>query len=169
MIIICIYDESDPVYTTGTTYSSDKTEWEIFIDGIDRSRIRVGLMVPQGTLPGVIPSGQNIPKDTDRLQWDTLILGSQAPRVQQQDIVNFFDFIKTNPGNMGGSKGPDLLLFCLDNSGSITVPLYAAELAAAKEELKAIYPRMTILDDISNFGERYIRDSFIGAKDRTCG
>lgn len=170
MVIIAIYDESQPVYSpTATTYEADKAQWETFIDGIERSQIRLGLMGPQGSAEVLKPASSPWPKDTDRAEIDTVFLPSQAPRVNSGDITSFFETIRTNPDPLGGDDGPDLLLFCLDNSGSILVSQYAAQLAAAKAELQAAWPKMKILDDVSSAGERYILDAYNGAKTRTCG
>lgn len=169
MLIIAIYDESQPVYTSGGQYEADKTVWEAFIDGIERSQIRLGLMGPQGSAAVLKPAASSFPKDTDRAEIDTVFLPSQAPRVTTADITNFFETIRTNPDALGGEDGPDLLLFCLDNSGSILTSQYAAQLTAAKAELKAMWPKMKILDDVSSAGERYIADAYNGARTRTCG
>jgi len=170
MMIIAIYDESSPVYTPSpTTYEADKTVWETFIDGIERSQVRMGLMGPQGSAATLKPATSVFPLDTDRPVIDTMFLGAQTPRVNSGNITSFFEQIRTNPDALGGDDGPDLLLFCLDNSGSIVVSSYAAELAAAKAQLKAAWPKMKILDDVSSAGERYILDAFNGARKRTCG
>lgn len=176
MIVICVYDESQPVYTSGNQYQQDYDQWVEFIDDIKRSKIRVGVLIPQGTEEGVKNDALPFPKDTDRDVILTKVLSSQNPRVQAHDIVDFFEEIREalDPGDpdshpLGRSRGPQLLLFCLDNSGSITTNVYADELADAKAQLENLYPKMDILDDISNSGERWLRDSYEGCKDRTCG
>lgn len=174
ILVICIYDESSPVYTVvgGLEYATDKAVWDEFIDGVTQSHIRVGLMAPQGFEANLKPSDDVFPRDTDREVWDTVYLSLQSPRVKQQDILDFFELIRTNPTDedpLGGANGPDLLLFCLDNSGSILTSQYESELSSAKATLEELWPKMKILDDISNAGERYLRDAYTGTKDRTCG
>lgn len=174
MIVICIYDESQPVYTDGNTYEDDFDVWQEFMDDIKRSKIRVGVMIPQGSgEAGVKNAALPFPPDTDRDEVLRYEIASQSPRVQAHDIVDFFEEIRDAIGPdddpLGGDKGPQLLLFCLDNSGSITTSQYAAELEDAKEQLQNLYEDMEILDDISNTGERWLRDAYNGCRDRTCG
>ena len=75
-----------------------------------------------------------------------------------------FETLRTDPT----TEEPELLLFALDNSGSIRVSQYLSELNAAKATLEALYPNLIILDDISNSGERWARDAKTGSEGQVC-
>lgn len=60
-------------------------------------------------------------------------------------------------------EGPELLLFSIDNSGSITINNYQEELDAAKTELKNRFPKMQILSDYGSSDEDYLDDALNAA------
>jgi hypothetical protein len=187
MIVICIYDESSPIYTLWiedgewvtypTTpeavswYENDKTAWQNFIDSLQHATIRLGLLQPQGSTAGydtldVLRRADSAwPHDSDNNPINLQSIPFKPGRLVAEDIVDFFETVRTTPSVIE----PQLLLFCLDNSGSINVSQYAAELAIAKAQLQATYPQLIILDDISNAGERWLNDARTGCIGRTCG
>lgn len=175
-VIISIYDESSPVYTDGSIYFQDFQTWTNFINEVKlctSQKIRLGIMVPAGPFSGgnvsdiKNPAGV-LPGDTDRdiISFQGYTQGS--PRITSSQIVDFFNTILNNPQSDIFEDGPQLLLFCLDNSGSIFVSEYIDELNQAKSTLSEMYPGMTILDDISNQDERWLRDAYSGIVDRIC-
>lgn len=175
-VIISIYDESSPVYTDGSIYFQDFQTWTNFINEVKlctSQKIRLGIMVPAGPFSGgnvsdiKNPAGV-LPGDTDRdiISFQGYTQGS--PRITSSQIVDFFNTILNNPESSIFEDGPQLLLFCLDNSGSIFVSEYIDELNQAKLTLSQMHPGMTILDDISNQDERWLRDAYSGIVDRIC-
>lgn len=167
LIIICIYDESTPYsyFTPRPEYTGDLTAWDNFIDGLQVSTIRLGLLQPGYTEDQIRDTTQDWPYDTDNNPINYINVGMQTPRVLEANIVNFFETLRTTPTTIN----PQLLLFCLDNSGSIVVSQYQTELNNAKASLQSTYPSLRILNDISNAGERWLRDALTGATGRTCG
>jgi hypothetical protein len=185
---ICVYDESSSVYNWNnieeeknkreTQYLHDKTRWEGYVDNYrcnDIVHIRMGLLFParSGTKEFLRWPGSDWPYDTTE---DPIVIYDAAgstedvfwpPRISKEDIIAIFDeMLSTFP-----DEHPELLIFCLDNSGSIVVdgPYgYRAELDKAKEYFRETYPEMVLLDDISNTGERWIRDAAVGVANRLC-
>jgi hypothetical protein len=142
MVVICIYDESENIYTNcepfgNSTYLADKDLWEEFIVG-RTGTVRLGIIIPSNDEDRVRCPTEDWPFDSDRLEVDRLVVGVQDPRVLEQDILNIFETIRTTPDTI---KDPQLLLFVLDNLGSIVLTDYADELAAAKVQLELDFPQ----------------------------
>jgi hypothetical protein len=169
--VIAIYDESISIYTgEPSVYNSDLETWNSFTDEVREcsgQKIRLGLMAP-GPLSQLKYDGSEWPHDTDRDSIDRQEYPVATPRLSAADIVGFFDTMLGNPTDEAFEDGPLLLLFVLDNSGSIELSQYAEELAAAKSILKARFPTMKILDDISSSGERWLNDAYDGIRGKIC-
>jgi hypothetical protein len=174
--IISIYDESEFIYTDPeqSLYDEDLLVWNNFIDEVKNcsgQKIRMGLMIPGGTIGGIKYAGSDLPYDTDRDQINAVeypITGFNEPRLTSDQIISFFELMLNDPYSEIYAEGPKLLLFVLDNSGSITIESYAQELQIAKNFIKSTYPDITILDDVSNAGERWINDSYLGIQNKIC-
>jgi len=161
LAVICIYDESESIYTTGGTYLQDYEQWSELIDSLKKSTILMGVLQPQGSK--IKGTGDDYLDPYDSVgPFLHVQIPNQSPRVKASDIIGFFEDLR-------GSLKINLLVFCLDNSGSIVTSSYASELASAKTQLKETYPNLKILDDVSNSGERWLRDAFVSADKRTCG
>jgi len=164
LFIICIYDESSSVYTSCSgTYQTDKEAFETYVDDTG-STIRLGIIIPSTSVNRIKCASKDLPYDTDRSEVSTSVIGFKSPRVEEQDILDMFETLRTDPT----TEEPELLLFALDNSGSIRVSQYLSELNAAKATLEALYPNLIILDDISNSGERWARDAKTGSEGQVC-
>ncbi len=185
--IICIYDEADEYYVGSYTgyaseyvypgtpqerYEADKQEWEAIIAKVasnPRVKLRLGLLQPYiynaaTKKPwGVICDGCALPRDSDRASINYRLLSGpdspsmsntkRTPRVSTDEIVDMFNQVTGN-----GGWDPTFLLFVLDNSGSVYVSDYQAQLTAAKAIIKSKLPKIEILDDKTTARpERWIR------------
>lgn len=170
--VIAIYDESSPIYTSErSVYDGDLESWNAFVDEVkdcSGQKIRLGLMVPGGPLEFMKYQDSDWPRDTDRETIDLQSYSMQTPRLTSEEIVSFFDTMLNNPVDEEFENGPLLLLFVLDNSGSILLEQYAEELTEAKSILRSRFPDMKILDDISSSGERWLADSQGGISGKIC-
>jgi len=125
--------------------------------------------------------------DTDRVTdpgWKTVlpVRGYPTPRVFRNEIVDKFTsmlqwpqfpterFVRDCSGHENDAtpyrpryctypEGPEMLIFNIDNSGSIMLSEYEEELIAAKEQLQQTFPKMRILDDFGSSNEDYILDA----------
>lgn len=166
IIILAIYDESEFVYypSGDVTFNADKINWETLIDDNPDWTIRAGILRPRDDALDIQPLGSTLPKDTDRAVVDKVSIPAAIPRVTEAQILSMFELIRTREKEICG-RVPDFLQFCLDNSGSITVAEYAAELAAAKSWIGTNYPGIEILPDINGAGgERWVEDITTGAQ-----
>ncbi len=170
IMVICIYDESNANYYNpggdryGNYYREDLERWNGWIENnrCTTNIIRLGLIIPSTSEIQVKHPQFPWPLDTVVDEIEHTAVGSKSPRVSEDDIMSMFYSLK------GDGDAPELLLFCLDNSGSITLPQYATQLRDAKILLGQLYPNMVILDDISTSDERWIRDAYNGASNRLC-
>ena len=184
-VVICIYDESDEYYVgsfTGYTsefiypgtpeerYNTDKAAWDRLIaetSTTDYVNIRLGLIQPYNYNPstqqpwGVICSGCDWPGDNNRsVIYHTLLSGpdtpsarntKRSPRVTTDEILTMFNSLTS------GNYSPTFVLFVLDNSGSIYVNDYLAQLTAAKAVIQSQFPDTLILDDkVTGRPERWL-------------
>lgn len=169
VIIIAIYDESHPSYDDEETWNLDLENWHDYVDRT-AALIRAGIIIPQTSLDDVTFQGE-LPHDSEREEIDHIVLPDQSPRVQQADIVDFFETIRTRIDDPEEIRpiNPRRLLFVLDDSGSIRVEQYEDELIAAKAELQAAYPNMKILDDIiTGLEERWLAATRITSQRKIC-
>lgn len=173
--IICIYDESNVNYWPEENYYTnyyrqDLEAWNGYIENVlctqdpDRLTIRMGLIIPvsEDYAWGIKSESYPFPADTTLGEIEHVYIGTKSPRVSIDDILAMFEKLKN------GGEPPELLIFTLDNSGSIELWMYANELRDAKIELKQLYPNLVILDDISNQDERWLRDAYVGMTNRLC-
>jgi|GEM_PF-2460695 len=172
IIVIAIYDESDPIYCGSNTgvYDNDVFEWNSLIDYHSECShdIIAGLMVPINLdFDGCISApGRPLPKDTDNDEWLIGRYPPSSPRLTTSQIVNFFNSLVNR--SQDSNFIPELLVFVLDDSGSIRVSQYAQELQNAKIEIQSEYPNLIILQDVSSVDERWIRDSKRAVNNRLC-
>lgn len=169
IVVIAIYDESDPVYcsSSSVSYSTHLQEWNNLIDyrKLCNQNILAGLMVPSPN--GCIqPPSSSLPKDTDNDQWFLQRYPLAQPRLSSDQIFNFFNSVVSRANDTNFI--PELLIFVLDNSGSISISQYAEQLEDAKQRIKNIYPNLIILDDVSSSGEQWIQDSRLAIIDKLC-
>lgn len=165
LFVICIYDETT-LYSPRETYETDLAAWNALIDGLRRSTIRLGLIQPGYTESDIKYPDSPWPRDSDNDPINYVNVGMKTPRVTEAEIVAFFETLRTSPAILE----PELLLFVLDNSGSITVSEYREELESAKATLRASYPKLRILGDVNSFAdERWLLHARRGAEERTCG
>jgi hypothetical protein len=168
IVVIAIYDESDPAYYPASDiYNLDLQEWNNLVDYHKPCAhdIIAGLMVPRLDL-AIKPDDTPLPKDTDNDQWLVKRYALAQPRLSSDDIFDFFNSLINRADDE--NFVPELLVFVLDDSGSITISQYQEQLKIAKEQIQENYPNLIILDDISSFDERWLRDSRSAIDNRLC-
>jgi len=163
-------------------YDADKQNWIDLITGQAYDlgiKVRFGLIQPYHLSRTLRPDGGldvwpvlcstcDYPPDSDRSESDHILLPGptdlwhprtnpdgvdvRTPRVYADEIVDMFNTVTSN-----GNYSPTFLMFILDNSGSVYVKDYRAELEAAKARIRAEHEGIEILDDlITEIPERWI-------------
>jgi hypothetical protein len=168
IIVIAIYDESESVYFGEEPfYRSDKETWHELIDlhkECDHDII-AGIMKPRQDLYVYPVEGSYLPYDTNNSEWLFQEYPIRTPRLNKDEIVTFFQALVDR---MPEDREPELLIFAIDNSGSITLSQYIEELELAKSEILELFPEIQILQDVSSQDERWVRDATFAVSNRLC-
>lgn len=146
-------------------YDSDRPEWDVDVIGFKNPRVEAEDIISMferlrtsGGSPAAPVAG-----------GASAVFGSS---VFGGMVFGWSDAAEPVPDTILGhpETGKGLLLqFVLDDSGSINVRDYEDELEAAKATLQTTYPKLKILDDVSETGEAWLLDSKQAAEDEVCG
>lgn len=157
-VIIAIYDESNGIDPQGSynspnpapPYATDLAIWNNLIQTHTDANVRAGMLQPEpnqdkfgtGGLDELLPSGSSLPPDTERSRITYKHVSFKTARLVEADILSIFNSMTDN-----GDFDPTVVIFVLDDSSSIFVADYEAELIKAKATILAAHPTTTILEN----------------------
>ena len=173
MAIIAIIDEADIPYVGSaqnnaaiavSTYQTDLQDWTILTQSVAQYGISVRLCLLQpvhykgdGSPWDVLCPGCVWPGDSNRIKIDNILVGAdptagefRVPRLLTSDILNAFVAVNAN-------YNATYLVILKDNSGSISVSDYQAQLTAVESQLQLQYPLMEINNVLIGSPERWLQ------------